>query len=364
MQQVDILIIGQGLAGSLLAWTLLKSGQRLHIVDDVHPNAASRVAAGLINPVTGQRLVKTWYLEQCYPFALDFYRDMEREFSRPFFFQRDLIQLFQSQQQQQQWLKRQQSPGYDSWCGQKMGPEDKELSHLQQDFGAYRQTRSGFVDISALLQCYRQYFNDKGCLTTGQFDYSQLQLPGRDTIQSSASVQWNGLRAQRVVFCEGYRVVRNPWFCGVGMRPVKGEILTLESTALLSREIINRGKWLLPLSEQRYRCGATYNHNCDLTPEGVPADPGAQTELTDALQSMFVTIPDYQVTALQVGVRPASVDRRPLLGPHPEFPYLHLFNGFGSKGSLMLPYFARVMSDFLIGKTPLPALVNVGRFYT
>ena len=54
--QVDFLIAGQGLAGSLLAFELLQSGASIAVVDTPMEGAASPVAAGIVNPVSGKRL--------------------------------------------------------------------------------------------------------------------------------------------------------------------------------------------------------------------------------------------------------------------------------------------------------------------
>ncbi len=60
VNKFNYIIVGQGLAGSLLAHSLRKAGKSVLIVDSFKPNSSSRVAAGLINPVTGRRMVKTW----------------------------------------------------------------------------------------------------------------------------------------------------------------------------------------------------------------------------------------------------------------------------------------------------------------
>jgi glycine/D-amino acid oxidase-like deaminating enzyme len=57
--QVDFLIIGQGLAGSLLVRSLRSRGCRVAVVDDRWQSAASQVAAGLMTPLTGRRFTLT-----------------------------------------------------------------------------------------------------------------------------------------------------------------------------------------------------------------------------------------------------------------------------------------------------------------
>jgi len=57
--QVDFLIVGQGLAGSLLAKELLRRGRTVHVVDDRWKSSSSQVAAGLMTPLTGRRFTLT-----------------------------------------------------------------------------------------------------------------------------------------------------------------------------------------------------------------------------------------------------------------------------------------------------------------
>jgi choline dehydrogenase-like flavoprotein len=57
--QVDFLIVGQGLAGSLLARSLRLRGRKVHVVDDGWKSSASQVAAGLMTPLTGRRFTLT-----------------------------------------------------------------------------------------------------------------------------------------------------------------------------------------------------------------------------------------------------------------------------------------------------------------
>ena len=70
MIEVDFMIVGQGLAGSLLASELLDAGKTIQIFDADHEGAASAIAAGIINPITGRRLVKSWMIMSFYPLPL------------------------------------------------------------------------------------------------------------------------------------------------------------------------------------------------------------------------------------------------------------------------------------------------------
>ena len=347
---MDILIVGQGLAGSLLAWTLKQSGLTIHIIDDQCPNAASRVAAGLVNPVTGRRLVKTWNLETFYPHALRLYGEFEATLSRPFYIAKDLIQLFNSDAQRQAWNKRRQEHLYQDWCGSYLEPGGSAYP-LHDEFGAYLQNRSGYVEIADLLQSLQHYFASLQCLSEQAFEYGQLQL-------GDHCANWQGVRAKRVVFCEGHKVKANPWFGTVGMNLVKGEILTIRTETELSHHIINNGQWILPISQTRYKIGATYDRNLDLR-----VSNKAKHDLLNVIPQIFTKPVEHTVLRHQVGIRPATIDRKPILGSHPQYAQLNIFNGFGSKGSLMIPYAAKLMCEFLNQEASIPADMDVKRFF-
>lgn len=89
----DFIIAGQGLAGSLLAWFLLKQGSTILVVDDGFQASSSRVAAGIIHPITGRRLVKTWQADTLIPFAFNCYREMESTLDSKFLMKLGYLKL-------------------------------------------------------------------------------------------------------------------------------------------------------------------------------------------------------------------------------------------------------------------------------
>src|SRR5690242_7083618 len=75
MIKAEFLVVGQGISGTFVSWYLEKSKRSFVVIDHLEHNSSSRVAAGIINPVTGRRIVKTWMIDTLLPFALDAYQD-------------------------------------------------------------------------------------------------------------------------------------------------------------------------------------------------------------------------------------------------------------------------------------------------
>src|SRR4051812_1175311 len=90
----DILIVGQGLAGTLLAWEFERAGISFAIANDGHASAASLVAAGLLNPITGRRLVESWRIDTLLPAARRVYRELEAALGVPLWRERRVRRFF------------------------------------------------------------------------------------------------------------------------------------------------------------------------------------------------------------------------------------------------------------------------------
>jgi glycine/D-amino acid oxidase-like deaminating enzyme len=347
---LDTLIVGQGLAGSLLAWELLERGERILVLDDGHQSAASTAAAGLLNPVTGQRLVKTAGVDECLPFALECYRSLEQRLGRPLLKEKPMWRLIRNPREQEAWRKRIEDPAYRGYLGEALSP-----AALQPPFvapqGGFVQHRTGFLDTNALMAGIREQLSAGGHYRQQAVDYTAIVL-------EDEGVRFEGIACARVIFCEGYKGQHNPWFGWLPFQPAKGEILSLEIDTPLPDAIINAGKWLMPRGGDDYRLGATYERE---QLDEQPTEAGLQ-ELLDALPQLLAPVPDYSVIDHRAGVRPNTLDKQPFIGLHPTWPQLGIFNGFGSKGSLLIPWHAARFADALHGGEALPGEADIRRY--
>ena len=92
--RADILILGQGLAGTMLASAFERGGISFAIADPGHARAATAAAAGIINPITGRRLVKSWKVETFLPLARSAFREIERVLGIPLWHEMRLRRIF------------------------------------------------------------------------------------------------------------------------------------------------------------------------------------------------------------------------------------------------------------------------------
>lgn len=344
--QIDVLVVGQGLAGSLLAWELCRRQLRVVVVDNGLQNA-SQVAAGLINPVTGQRLVKPSDLETLLPVALDVYRTLAACFRRNFFVPMPMLRILRSQREQEMAERRLAQAAYrDYLLACKTAPDD-----VQAPFGMLWQKQTGYLQTEALLAELRAELIAGGCYRRETVDF--------DAIRLEPDLAWRDIRPSHIVFCEGHRARVNPWFGGLPFQLVKGEILAGETVDVLPARILNYGHWLIPLDAQRFKTGATFD--TQLIDEN-PTPPARQT----LLASVQTVCPRWRYASIdqhRAGIRPATLDKQPFVGSHPRYPRLHIFNGFGAKGSLAIPWYAARFADYLQTRGELPPSADIRRYH-
>jgi glycine/D-amino acid oxidase-like deaminating enzyme len=346
----DYLIVGQGLAGSLLGYTLLKAGLKVHIADAMRLPSSSRVAAGIFNPVTGKNPVKTWQADLLFPFLHEFYPQMEADLGVRFFYPKRLYRPFLSIEEQNNGLALTASAKINGYL-QEVSTIEEENALIRTSWGGLETKHSGYVDVDGLLTCFRNYLTERGALINRHFDYTELKVePG--------AVEWGTVRARKVIFCEGAHAIHNPYFNWLPFRQVKGEILSLETDGNLPDCIIKQGVYLVPTEAGICRLGATYERN-EINWE---TSPKAREELTANLDR-WIRVP-YRVVEQRAGVRPATPDRRPFIGLHPDWPSLGVFNGLGSKGVSLAPYYSHHFYEYLECGKELSREVNIDRYYS
>lgn len=321
---IDYLVVGQGLAGTVFAWTAIARGKRVLVVDREDEITSSKVAAGIVNPFTGAKLKRSWRFNDFWPVARDFYRNCEAgNWS-----ERPLIRLFWDSEQAAGWQDRQL-------------PDDFDQAKFDCRFGGFETPESGRLDVAEFLRQSRERF------------------AAIDSYRQGEITEPNEFEARFFVFCQGFEGSRNPLFANVPLRPGKGEILDLRIPNLDEPRIVNRGKkWLLPLGDSNFQAGSNFVWD-DLS-----LDPTAagRAEIESGLREMLKI--NFEITGARAAIRPMGFHGKPRLGRHPEFANVAFFNGLGSKGVLLAPFFARQLLDHLEDGKPLDSEVDIAQFWS
>ena len=347
MSHYDTIILGQGLAGTTLAWALRSVGVRALVVDRDEAVTSSRIAAGLITPITGQRLAMSWRFDELWPVAIAFYRHLETVTETSFFRTGPMVRLILHAEEQLKFVKKQDA------AFRRLIAHPVPLVNADwfaDPYGGFEMAPSARLDVAAYLDASWRYFQIQGL-----YRKDSVQIPDDIALSTDGvTIPRLGVAATRLVFCQGFSGVNNQWFSNVRFGAVKGEILTLRIPELNEPRTINRhGTWLTPLGNGLFRAGATYDRtNLDQ----VPTTAGREAILTQI--SQFVRLP-VEVIAHDAAVRPIVPSNRPVIGIHAKYPQLAYFNGLGSKGSLSAPFFAMQLANHLASGTAIEREVDL-----
>ena len=341
----NILIVGAGLAGSCLAHRLLDDGHHITIIDKGE-NHATSVAAGMVNPMVFRRMNKSWRLDEFLCEAKDFYLSLERKLDVKLFHPITIRRLFSSEQERTSWLEKQHLPEFENYLTP-ISEEDEKFDSATNQFGSGRVKNAFWVDSEKFYYSNLDFFQKNGALLKESFSLKDFE---------PKEGLYKGKKYDNIFFCCGYQNKELPFFVDLPIQQTKGQTLTISSNHIPENESLNRKCFVLPLGSGMFRIGATYewdNDSLSTTEEG-----------KELLLSNLNVLGDFNPIVLtqNAGVRPTVLDRRPILGQHPEFSKLFIFNGLGTKGYMMAPTLSREFASYLIEGITISKEISSERF--
>ena len=339
----DVIVVGQGLAGSALAWQLQAAGQRVLVIDASEPVTSSSIAAGLITPVAGQRLVKDPRFEKFMSTARELYSSVEQQTGRTVFHDRTSLRLFRSEDERSKWNERRQNPEYQALVvtpqpASLIDPELLDAEHGGVALHAAQLDVKAFLDVCRSVVTYQQR----------TIDWRTDVDIGRDCVRVGDHT------CRFIIACEGHRGSANPYFSAVPFKSVKGDILTVRFGKPFPCINLHRDIWLAPTREpDSFRVGATYDRDYD----SLEPDPASRRWIEERLKA-FIKVP-YEMIDHLAAVRPVLGSDCVLIGFHPDHSRLGFFNGLGSKGALQAPWYAEKFTQALAHGVALPTDIDI-----
>lgn len=344
--QVDFLLIGQGICGTWLSYYLKKAGKKFLVIDHSQPHTPSKVAAGIINPVTGRRLVQTWKIEEVLPHAINAYQNLGRELNIEAIRSKNILDFFNTPQMEAAFAKRwEEDPTYLSYPTNPL----QWKQQLDYQHGAGIIQPCYYVDLASILKAWSNRLLQEGQLIQERFDTSALQL-------SNEGIQYQDITAQKIIYCDGNASAQNPFFQSLPFAPNKGEALWVRIPDLAPDYIYKKGFNLVPWKEDIFWVGSTYEWKFD---HENPTEAFREKHLQ--LLRQFLKIP-FELLDHKAAVRPATLERRPFVGFHPIYKQVGIFNGMGTKGCSLSPYFAQQWIAEWEGKGLLDPEADIHRF--
>jgi hypothetical protein len=310
------------------------------MIDNKRDNASSRVAAGLYNPIALRTGKASWKAKQLFPDSETFYLSHQ---TGSFVVPRPLIKPFSSIEYANAWEARTVEPGYNDFIDVFTGS-----SYVESNHGYGQVLKSGNLEIAGFLDESHNRWKKAGCFSSERFDDSRLSI-------AESGVTYDNKSYHSIILCRGIEELTGSYFPRDILRTMKGELLLIECEGLDEDVIMSSGIFILPVGNGRFKVGATYNPrdtSAEPTPEG-------RQELESKLSELISN--PYKVINHLAGIRPASRDRKPIVGEHPTLNNLFILNGLGSKGVTLAPYFAKQLIDHILSGAPLDPEADIQR---
>lgn len=345
-KHIEYLIIGQGLCGSFLSHYLIHAGKKVVVIDVNTPITASKIASGIINPVTGRRVVKTWLIDEVLPFAQQAYQSFETANNLSGMMKVCKVIDFHTTQQMKDAFEKRLEQGEDYIC---TSHNDKWSAYFNYYFGAGEISPCLLIDINLFLQTHRQQLIQLNALETELFDITACTI-------SNYEITYKNIKAEKVIFCDGVFGSNNPYFKNLPFAINKGEALIASIPDLPAENIFKSGISIVPWKDNLFWIGSSYEWNYS------DANPSAafKERMTAALKQLL-KVP-FKIVDHFAALRPANVERRPFVGLHPDFKNVGILNGMGTKGTSLAPFFAKQFADFLCNNIPVYPEADVKRF--
>lgn len=344
---LDYLIVGSGLAGISFAEVALKNNKTILLLDDKSQNS-SRVAGGLYNPVILKRFSEVWNAKEQLVLMNDFYNRVEDKLKERFNFKMPVLRKFFSIEEQNNWFAASDKINLAPFLSTKLISKKYNSIDSPYDYGEVLHT--GYVDTALLLDAYRQYLLQHDLLREETFDFSDIEF-------LDLGIKYKDIQAHNIIFAEGFGMHKNPFFNYLPLDGTKGELFVIKAPDLKLDVIVNTSVFILPLGDDLFKVGATYNWY-DKTAE--PTEEGKQ-ELLERIKEIITC--NFEIVKHFAGVRPTVADRRPLLGTHEKHKSLHILNGLGTRGVMLGPAMAQALYDHIENNVPLDREADIKRFH-
>jgi glycine oxidase len=347
LKNTEILIVGHGLAGSLMAWELQQAGINYMVMNAPSLHRSSDVAGGLFNPLMFRKLRLSRMVGELWPVMRSTYAAIETSYNIKFLHDILSVKLL-SYSELSEWEQGQRKITAPYIHAIEKGVS---LKGFKKTPAMGYISSSGYLDIAGWLKVSQRRLIEKGLFFEEELLYNDLDISKERIVVN------NLVEAGKIIFCEGAAAINNPWFQGDWLTPNKGEMLEILAPDLEEKFIVRDGVFLLPLGNKCFKVGATYSHDAINT---IPTEE-ARNELLTKLEKMVSV--SYKIVKHYAGIRPAIKDRMPVLGAHANLRNTMIFNGLGSRGVVFAPYCAKVLVKSLLSDNePIPKALNINRF--
>ncbi len=330
MDKIDFVVVGGGIAGVWMHHQLSKYGKCM-VIDDLIFKKSSLVAGGIYNPIMLNYAKKAFQADAIYTNLEKNYKEIEKIINDKIVYPTPIKYILNSNENLNQWsVEIEKMPEFCCFTNQ-------INKSIFSEFGCIEVSNSGWVDVKLLIEKYHSFLSEK----------NEIIILENQNFEKYR----NDFNKSKIIYCTG---VFNSKF-NAFLKPAKGEILIVKSDLNETENIYQQGVFILPLGNGLYKIGSNFEwKNLDSNPTSE-----ARAEIENKLMKFLKC--DYEIIDHLAGVRPSSLDRRPILGKLSDSEYV--FNGLGSKGVALAPFYSNMLTENIVFDKEIAPNVSLERFY-
>ena len=317
-RNVDLIIVGQGLSGSTLAMHAIQNQLDIIIVSKPYRKSATFISGGIMNPITGKRLVKTDNYPKKIKDNIIFYRDIEKQLNIKFINQFKLHKVITDPLSISEFYKK------------------KNLDTYQPLLKNYSKIKNGisFI-INPIFQLNTPlYLSGVHSYLIKNNQLIEDTINTQDIIETKSNIIWKDIQAKKIIFCDGANAKSNPFFSNIDWNLSKGHIIEFTNNDQCNKTITNTGQWCCPMGSQTFRFGSTVEWGMV---NNQPTKNISNTLLKNLNENSLIQNKGTQLIAIHSGIRPVTKKRQPIAGFLIAHPNIGCINGLGSNGTIHAP---------------------------
>ncbi|MBK8053243.1 MAG: FAD-binding oxidoreductase [Saprospiraceae bacterium] len=336
MRKFDYIVVGQGIAGTLMAWNLHLAGQKVLIIDNHHIGSSSIVAAGIVNPITGKNYVTSWRIQEFLPVALQTYDALNQHYGFMCYTHANILRALYSGSDENTWLAKSAEPDMKQFICEEVDLDTYTGKvHQQLSYGELQGTF--YVNMAMIMSAVQAEWTTQEAYMKECFQYDQLNI-------SPDGFLYKENKSKGIIFCEGYKANSNPYFPKIGLAPSKGEVLIVKIPSAGFKKMYKDGIFFVPQGDDTYWVGSGYERNAT---DDHPTQKNY--DILAAELERVLKVP-YEIIGHKAAIRPTMQNRRPIFKEHENIEGMYLFNGLGTKGASIGPFYATQSSRYIVEK--------------
>ena len=340
MKKVDYIIVGDGYAALFFAHQLIKNNKSFYLFSE-GKKSASMVSAGIINPAVLKRFTTFWLAQEQIDSLKKTLSEIEGYTHKNYLIEKPILRVFHDEKEKELWLKKSSEISF-------LSNDFIKINSIKNPFGCGKVNHSARLNVRDFFTDLINFLEQNSHLIKEKFDYNLVK---------TENSTYKNIQFKNIIFAEGMAVKENPYFSEIPVEANKGHHLEVKLSEKIEDDFtIKKKHFIFPLNENTYYYGGTY----DREQIHHKIDNSAVEKLINALAEFYPN--DFEVTQVKFGFRPTVKDRRPIVGNHPEFKNLYVFNGLGARGILNGNYFAINLYNHLENGEEIHPEVDLKRF--